>query len=136
MVRRGGESSGSSRSRPLAGVLAIRRHTAMSHLAAKRFFITRVSSGLGRALAAAALADGQQVIGTVRTEEARAAFDRVSPGRSFGRVLDVTDTAAIEPLIAEIESEIGAIDVLVNNAGYGHEGTVEESTLDDLRRQL
>jgi NAD(P)-dependent dehydrogenase (short-subunit alcohol dehydrogenase family) len=108
----------------------------MTPRAAKIFFITGVSSGLGRALAAAALADGNRVVGTVRTETARVEFDRLSPSRSFGRLLDVTDTAAIAPLVAEIETDIGPIDVLVNNAGYGHEGTVEESTLDDLRRQL
>jgi NAD(P)-dependent dehydrogenase (short-subunit alcohol dehydrogenase family) len=51
-------------------------------------------------------------------------------------VLDVTDEAAIEPLVARIEREIGPIAVLVNNAGYGHEGLVEESSLDDFRRQF
>jgi NAD(P)-dependent dehydrogenase (short-subunit alcohol dehydrogenase family) len=108
----------------------------MTDKAGKLFFITGVSSGLGRALAIAALAEGNRVVGTLRNEAARANFDRLSPGRSFGRLLDLTDSTAIAPLVAEIEADIGPIDVLVNNAGYGHEGTVEESTLDDLRRQL
>lgn len=102
----------------------------------KTFLITGVSTGLGLALAEAALADGHRVVGTLRNEAARARFDRKSPGRSFGKLLDVTDTAAIAPMIAEVESAIGPIDVLVNNAGYGHEGTIEESSLDDLRRQF
>jgi NAD(P)-dependent dehydrogenase (short-subunit alcohol dehydrogenase family) len=102
----------------------------------KLFFITGVSTGLGRALAEVALAEGHRVVGTLRDEKAREAFDRLSPDRSFGKRLDVTDIPAIAPTVAEIESRIGAIDVLVNNAGYGHEGTFEESTLDDLRRQF
>jgi NAD(P)-dependent dehydrogenase (short-subunit alcohol dehydrogenase family) len=51
-------------------------------------------------------------------------------------VLDVSDFASIAPVVARVQREIGAIDVLVNNAGYGHEGTLEESPLDDLRRQF
>jgi NAD(P)-dependent dehydrogenase (short-subunit alcohol dehydrogenase family) len=104
--------------------------------ATKIFFITGVSTGFGRALSEAALAEGHRVVGTLRNEEARGEFDRVSPGRSFGRVLDVTHTNAIAPLVAEIEETIGPIDVLVNNAGYGHEGVIEESPLEDMRRQF
>jgi NAD(P)-dependent dehydrogenase (short-subunit alcohol dehydrogenase family) len=99
-------------------------------------FITGVSTGFGRALADAALAAGHTVVGTLRSEEARAEFDRLKPGHSFGKHLDVTDTARIAPVVAEIEKDIGPIDVLVNNAGYGHEGLLEESTIDDLRRQF
>lgn len=102
----------------------------------KTFFITGVSSGFGRALAEAALADGHKVVGTLRRQADRAEFEALKPGFAFGRLLDVTDTAAIAPVIAEVEKEIGAIDVLVNNAGYGHEGLLEESTIDDLRRQF
>jgi NAD(P)-dependent dehydrogenase (short-subunit alcohol dehydrogenase family) len=103
---------------------------------AKTIFITGASTGLGRALAETALADGHRVVGTLRNETARAEFDRLAPGRSFGRILDVTDTAAIVPLVEAIEREVGAIDVLVNNAGYGHEGILEEVPLDDVRRQF
>jgi NAD(P)-dependent dehydrogenase (short-subunit alcohol dehydrogenase family) len=102
----------------------------------KTFFITGVSSGFGRALAEAALTDGHKVVGTLRKEADRAEFEALKPGFAFGKLLDVTDTAAIAPVIAEVENEIGAIDVLVNNAGYGHEGLVEESTIDELRRQF
>jgi NAD(P)-dependent dehydrogenase (short-subunit alcohol dehydrogenase family) len=103
---------------------------------AKTFFITGVSSGFGKALTEGALAAGHRVVGTLRKEEERAAFDQLAPGRSFGRLLDVTDTKAIAPVIAEVEANVGPIDVLVNNAGYGHEGILEESTIDDLRRQF
>src|ERR1700733_10366399 len=102
----------------------------------KTFCITGVSSGFGRALSEAALADGHRVVGTLRNEAARSEFDRLSPGRSFGKMLDVTHTDAIASVVAEIEANIGAIDVLVNNAGYGHEGVIEESPLEDMRRQF
>ena len=102
----------------------------------KTFFITGVSTGFGRALAEAALADGHKVVGTLRRQADRTEFEALKPGFAFGRLLDVTDTAAIAPVIAEVEKEVGAIDVLVNNAGYGHEGLLEESTIDDLRHQF
>ena len=102
---------------------------------AKTFLITGVSSGFGRALAEAALKDGHRVAGTVRNEADSKKFEAIGPGAQ-ALILDVTDTAKIAPVIAEIEQSIGAIDVLVNNAGYGHEGILEESSIDDLRRQF
>src|SRR5260221_818561 len=57
-----------------------------------------------------------------------------TPSKSV--ILDVTNFAAIDPSIAKIEREIGLIDVLVNNAGYGHEGILEESPLHDMRHQF
>ena len=99
-------------------------------------FITGVSSGFGRALAQQALAAGHRVVGTVRTREAQAAFEQLHPGQAFGRLLDVTEVEAIPATVAQVEAELGPIDVLVNNAGYGHEGVMEESSLDELRRQF
>ena len=103
---------------------------------ARTFFITGVSSGLGRALATEALTVGHRVVGTVRSEAARTEFEALAPGRSFGSVLEVTDDAAVLAVVAQVEAQIGPIDVLVNNAGYGHEGTIEESPLEDLRKQF
>ncbi len=105
-------------------------------MTAKLFFITGVSSGLGRALAQEALAAGHRVVGTVRQETARQDFERAAPGRATAKLLDVTDEAGILKVIAEVEAEVGPIDVLVNNAGYGHEGTVEESPMAELRTQF
>src|SRR3984885_7853186 len=102
----------------------------------KIILITGVSSGFGRAFAEAALADGHTVIGTVRNEDARKEFETIEPKRAKSLILDVTDFAAIDPSISRVEHEIGPIDVLVNNAGYGHEGTLEESSLEDMRRQF
>ena len=108
----------------------------MAKKADQTFFITGVSTGFGRALAEAAIADGHRVVGTLRDETARAAFDALSPGRSFGRLLDVTNTKAIVPLVGEIEKDVGPVDVLINNAGYGHEGIIEESPLEEMRHQF
>ncbi|WP_313065173.1 oxidoreductase [Achromobacter animicus] len=102
----------------------------------KTLLITGVSSGFGRALAEEALAAGHRVVGTVRGEPARLAFESLSPGAAIGRVLDVTDFDAIDGVVADIEASVGAIDVLVNNAGYGHEGVMEESPLPEMRRQF
>ena len=102
----------------------------------KIFLITGISSGFGRAFARAALSAGHMVVGTVREESARRNFELESPGLAEAVVLDITDFDAIEPKVADIERTIGPISVLVNNAGYGHEGTIEESPLAELRRQF
>ena len=102
----------------------------------KTFFITGVSTGFGRALSEAALASGHRVVGTLRSELERGSFDLLNPGQSFGKLLDVTDNAGIPAVVAEVEATVGPIDVLVNNAGYGHEGMIEESPLEDIRRQF
>lgn len=102
----------------------------------KNLLITGASSGFGLALAREALAAGHRVVGTVRNEQARAELEALAPGQIFGRLLDVTDFEAIPGLVAEIEASVGALDVLVNSAGYGHEGILEESPLEAMRRQF
>jgi NAD(P)-dependent dehydrogenase (short-subunit alcohol dehydrogenase family) len=102
----------------------------------KTLLITGVSSGFGRALAQEALAMGHKVVGTVRSEQARRDFETLAASGAFGRVLDVTDFDAIDALVSELENSVGPIDVLVNNAGYGHEGIMEESPLSEMRRQF
>ena len=108
----------------------------MTASASKTLLITGVSSGFGRAFAIAALDAGHIVVGTLRNDGACAEFEALAPGRAHAVVLDVTDSAAIEPALARALRKVGRIDVLVNNAGYGHEGTMEESGLDDIRRQF
>lgn len=103
---------------------------------AKTIFITGVSSGFGRALAQQALNQGHRVIGSVRNQAAREAFEALKPGSATACLLDVTDFAAIDSTVAEMEEKVGPIDVLVNNAGYGHEGVMEESSLEEMRRQF
>ncbi|WP_454806843.1 oxidoreductase [Paraburkholderia fungorum] len=102
----------------------------------KTLLITGVSSGFGRALAGEALAAGHKVVGTVRSEQAKRDFEALSANAAFGRVLDVADFDAVGGIVAEIEATVGPVDVLVNNAGYGHEGIMEESPLSEMRRQF
>lgn len=102
----------------------------------KLFFITGVSSGFGRALAEEALKAGHRVVGTLRNRQAKDAFEALAPGRCFGHILDVTHFAAVAPLVDSVEQELGAVDVLVNNAGYGHEGIMEESPLSEALHQF
>jgi NAD(P)-dependent dehydrogenase (short-subunit alcohol dehydrogenase family) len=102
----------------------------------KTLLITGVSSGFGRALAQEALAMGHKVVGTVRSAQAKRDFEAFSGSGAFGRILDVTDFDAIDGVVSEIETSVGPIDVLVNNAGYGHEGIMEESPLSEMRRQF
>ncbi|ORM65471.1 short-chain dehydrogenase/reductase [Pantoea rodasii] len=102
----------------------------------KTLMITGVSSGFGRALAQEALAKGYRVIGTVRNTEARVAFENLHPQLALAYLLDVTNFPAIDEVISDIEANVAPIDVLVNNAGYGHEGIMEESSLEEMRHQF
>ena len=98
--------------------------------------ITGVSTGLGKAFAQALLLAGHSVIGTVRKADAVSEFEALAPGRAFARVLDVTDAHKIVETVTDIEAGIGPIYALINNAGYGHEGTLEESPIEELRQQF
>lgn len=102
----------------------------------KTFLITGVSSGLGRAFARGALDAGHQVVGTVRASGDVAAFEAMAPGRAHARRLDVTDDVAVVRTVADVESTVGPIDVVIANAGYGVEGTFEETPLSAVRAQF
>ena len=108
----------------------------MTQSKAKIWLITGVSSGFGRALAEAALERGDRVAGTVRSAAAKAAFEALEPGRASGFLLDVTDEPAVHRTIAAIEHDVGPIDVLVNNAGYGLVGSVEATSLAEMRQMF
>jgi NAD(P)-dependent dehydrogenase (short-subunit alcohol dehydrogenase family) len=100
------------------------------------WLITGVSSGFGRALAEVIFKKGGTVAGTVRKEKDKAEFERLAPGKAFAILLDVTDEKAVRQGVKEAEQKTGGIDVLVNNAGYGFEGAVEEATLAEFRHQF
>jgi NAD(P)-dependent dehydrogenase (short-subunit alcohol dehydrogenase family) len=100
------------------------------------WFITGVSSGLGRALIDAAVRRGDRVTGTVRSDGPRDALLRGYPERAVVRLLDVTDESAVRRVVAATEAETGPIDVLVNNAGYGLVAGVEEASLAEIRAQF
>jgi NAD(P)-dependent dehydrogenase (short-subunit alcohol dehydrogenase family) len=104
---------------------------------ARHWLITGVSSGLGRALADEALSRGDLVVGTVRKASDAADFEAVAPGRSCSVLLDVTaGPAAVSAAVAEAIARAGHLDVVVNNAGYGLVGAVEEVSDSEARRQM
>jgi NAD(P)-dependent dehydrogenase (short-subunit alcohol dehydrogenase family) len=102
----------------------------------RTFLITGAGSGLGRAFAQGALAAGHTVVGTVRKPEDAERFEALAPGRAHARRLDVTDDEAVFAVVGEVERSVGPIDVLIANAGYGHEGVFEESPMAELRAQF
>lgn len=102
----------------------------------KVWLITGVSSGFGRQLVMKAAQAGHIVIGTVRKSEQVKEVDAISPGSTYGAVLDVNDHAAGLALVERINKEHGGLDVLVNNAGYGLFGAVEEANMVEVRAQM
>ncbi|MGW3724041.1 oxidoreductase [Streptomyces sp. NPDC000851] len=97
------------------------------------WLITGASSGFGRALAEAALAAGDTVVGAARRPEALDDLVAAHPGRVDPLRLDVTDIAAIDATVRDVVDRHGRIDVLVNNAGRTHVGAFEETTDAELR---
>ena len=101
----------------------------------KTFFITGANSGFGFAIASAAVQMGHKVIGTVRSETSRTALAEALP--AVRPVLcDVTEFDRMPDVVRQAEDEHGPVDVLINNAGYGHEGVLEESPIEEMRRQF
>ena len=101
----------------------------------KTFFITGANSGFGLAVATAASEQGHTVIGTVRSEASQARLAERLPAVHFV-LCDVTEFDRIPDVVEQAEKDHGPVDVLINNAGYGHEGLLEESPLDEMRRQF
>jgi NAD(P)-dependent dehydrogenase (short-subunit alcohol dehydrogenase family) len=100
------------------------------------WLITGVSSGLGRALARAALGRGDAVAGTVRRPEDLAAFEALAPGRARGYLADMTDEASVHRAVESAVADLAGLDILVCNAGYGMVGAVEETSLAEARAQF
>jgi NAD(P)-dependent dehydrogenase (short-subunit alcohol dehydrogenase family) len=102
----------------------------------RNWLITGVSRGFGREFARAALQRGDRVAGTARDLGALEGLVAQHPGTFVPLTLDVTDAAAVEATVEEAETRLGGLDIVVNNAGYGHFGAVEELSEADLRGQL
>ena len=98
------------------------------------WLITGCSSGLGRALAQKVLADGHNAVVTARNAGFIQDFTAAFPETALALPLDVTDKEQIKAAVKEAQQKFGAIDVLVNNAGYGYRAAVEEADDDDIRR--
>jgi NAD(P)-dependent dehydrogenase (short-subunit alcohol dehydrogenase family) len=98
----------------------------------KTWLITGSNSGFGRALAEQVIARGDRLVATARRPDTLADLVDQAPDRVTALPLDVTDAAAAERAVADA----GPIDVLVNNAGIGSVGAVEEFTMGELRDLL
>jgi NAD(P)-dependent dehydrogenase (short-subunit alcohol dehydrogenase family) len=95
------------------------------------WFITGASTGFGRILAEQVLDKGDKVVATARKPEQIADLTHDHPDTALILALDVTQDTAIEAAVDSTIKHFGRIDVLVNNAGYGLAGAIEEATEDE-----
>ncbi|MFF8380987.1 oxidoreductase [Streptomyces sp. NPDC015661] len=99
----------------------------------KVWLITGANSGFGRAFAEAAIAAGDVVVAAARRTETLEDLVAAHPDQVDPVALDVTDGAAVDRVVATLVERHGRIDVLVNNAGRTHVGSVEETSDEELR---
>lgn len=99
----------------------------------KIWFITGISSGLGKALAEAVIENGDFVIGTFRNQAQVDGFNNQYGQKAFSLVLDITKASEIESAYKTVIEKFGRLDVLVNNAGYGLAGAIEETTIEETK---
>lgn len=102
----------------------------------KTWFITGASAGFGRILTEQLLAAGHRVAATARKPETLADLAEKFPGQIITPRLDVTDNDSIRSAINQTLNSFNHIDVLINNAGYGHVGVIEEVTDQEVRDQF
>ena len=100
------------------------------------WFITGCSTGFGRSLAEAVLARGWRAVVTARDAARVADLVAGSGERGLALSLDVTDAAQVAAAVDAARQRFGRIDVLVNNAGYGYQSTVEEGDDAEIRAQF
>jgi NAD(P)-dependent dehydrogenase (short-subunit alcohol dehydrogenase family) len=102
----------------------------------KVWFITGTSAGIGRELAEAALEKGYRVAATARKPEVLRDLTEKYPETALAVKLDVTNPADIEAAVGDTLEKFGRIDVVVNNAGYGLVGALEEPSDEQVREQF
>lgn len=100
------------------------------------WFITGASAGIGRVLAEAVLAHGDRVVATARNSAALADLAQARPADVLALNCDVTDSAQVQAAVADAVEWAGRIDVLVNNAGHGLVGALEELSDAQIERVL
>ena len=96
----------------------------------RTWLITGCSSGFGRALAGALLEQGERVIATARKSETLTGLIEPHAARALALNLDITRGHEIDAAVKAALDRFGSIDVLVNNAGHGAVGTVEETPIE------
>ncbi|NQX88221.1 MAG: SDR family NAD(P)-dependent oxidoreductase [Halioglobus sp.] len=102
--------------------------------AKRAWLITGCSTGIGREIARAVLANGQRAAVTARQSAAVADLEKDYPGQALALALDVTDRTQIAHAVSVVEKRFGRIDVLVNNAGYGYMSALEEGEDAEVRK--
>ncbi|MFY0605951.1 MAG: SDR family NAD(P)-dependent oxidoreductase [Cyclobacteriaceae bacterium] len=102
----------------------------------KVWLITGCSTGFGRELVKVVAAQGEIALGTVRKASQVAELEAINPNLVKGIVLDVQNQESIDQASDLIRKEYGQLDVLVNNAGYGTLGSVEETEESEIIRQF
>jgi NAD(P)-dependent dehydrogenase (short-subunit alcohol dehydrogenase family) len=105
-------------------------------MATKTWFITGTSRGFGREWARAALERGDRVVGTARDPSTLDDLVAQHGDALLALPLDVTDRAAVFSTVGQAHEHFGRLDVVVNNAGYGQFGMVEELSEQEAREQI
>ncbi|MEM9723382.1 MAG: oxidoreductase [Bacteroidota bacterium] len=100
------------------------------------WFITGASSGFGKALTEYAVSQGYSVVATARRKAKLEALAESAPQQILPIQMDVTDRDQIKQAITQAIAHFGKIDVLINNAGYGIVGALEETPEGELRKQM
>lgn len=100
------------------------------------WFITGCSTGFGRELARLVLERGWRVAATARDKKTLAGLSENAGDRALALDLDVTDGKQIGTAVSAALEKFGGIDVLVNNAGYGYQSSIEEGDDDEIRAQF
>ncbi len=108
----------------------------MSKTETSVWLITGCSTGLGRALAERVLAQGLRAIVTARDTSKVADIVDGAADRAMSLALDVTNAEQVATVVAKANERFGRIDVLVNNAGYGYQSTIEEGEEAEIRAQF
>jgi NAD(P)-dependent dehydrogenase (short-subunit alcohol dehydrogenase family) len=103
---------------------------------AKTWFITGASSGFGSELVKAVINKGDKIAATFRKPEQASSFSQHHFENGLGIVMDVTNEEQIGTGIQQALDKFGKIDVLVNNAGYGTIGAIEEFSMEEIRAQM
>lgn len=116
--------------------MALLRPRRLSGMVTRTWFVTGASAGLGRTLTEKLLDQGGNVVATARNPDSLADLLQRFPDRLATPRLDVTDQASIDAAVQVAIGQFGQIDVLVNNAGYGVVGTVEEVSDAEARHQF
>jgi NAD(P)-dependent dehydrogenase (short-subunit alcohol dehydrogenase family) len=100
------------------------------------WFITGCSTGFGRELAKLVIARGWRAVVTARDSAKVADLAEGAADRVLALALDVTNSSQISRVVSETSKQFGRIDVLVNNAGYGYQSSIEEGEEDKIRAQF